>query len=265
MNENENIEIKSDTPGDNAPRKSGFRLWLENFIYHYKWHSIIAFVLMIAVVVCSVQMCQKESYDVYVMYAGSHEVKKVNEGGNLSEYVTMMNSLRSVCKDHDGDGNISVSLDTLYMLSDEEITKIEKELAEQNKQNGTDYSLSYEQLTRNNTTFRDRMTYSEYYLCILSEDIFNTYKSVDGFMRFMPLEKYVEDGVTVEYVEGSEGTAVYLKSTGFSSLPAFSALPENTVIALRVRSEISAHFTSEENKELYRRSEDMLRAILNYK
>lgn len=265
MNENENTEIKSDTGAENPAKKSGIRLWFENFFYHYKWHTVIAFVLLLAVVVSSVQMCQKESYDVYVMYAGGYEVKKVNEGGNVSEYVTMMNSIRSVTEDFDGDGKVSVSLDALYMLSEAEIKKIEKELAEQNKNDGTDYSLSYEQLSRNNNTFRDRMLYSEYYLCLLSEDIFNTYKSVDGFMRFMPLAKYVEEGKTVEYVEGSEGTAVYLRSTGFAALPALVNLPENTVIALRVRSEVSAHFSDKENKELYRRSEELLKRMINYR
>ena len=264
MNENENMEIKSDTGVKNAPQKSSLRLWLENFFYHYKWHSIIALVLVIAVVVSSVQMCQKEEYDVYVMYAGGYEVKKVNEGGNVSEYVTLMNSIRSVSEDFDGDGNVSVSLDTLYMLSEDEIRTIEKELAEQNAKDGTDYSLSYEQLSRNNTTFRDRMMYSEYYLCLLSEDIFNTYKSVDGFMRFMPLGKYVAEGVDLEYVEGSEGTAIYLKSTAFSQLPALSSLPDNTVIALRVKSAISAHFSDKENDELYRRSEELLKSMLAY-
>ena len=264
MNENENIEVKSDTGVENTPKKGKFRLWLENFFYHYKWHSIIAAVLLFAVVISSVQMCQKESYDVYVMYAGGYEVKKVNEGGNVSEYVTMMNSLRSVSEDFDGDGNVSVSLDTLYMLSEAEIKRIEKELAEQNAKEGTDYSLSYEQLSRNNTTFRDRMMYSEYYLCLLSEDIFNTYKSVEGFMRFMPLDKYIDEGRELKYVDGSEGTAIYLNSTGFSKLPALSSLPENTVIALRVKSAVSAHFSDKENAELYRRSEELLKSILNY-
>lgn len=261
MNGNENMEQRSDTGSPKSP----FRLWIENFFYHYKWHSVIALVLLVAVVVCSVQMCAKESYDVYVMYAGGYEVKKVSgSDGNMSEYATLMNSIRSVTEDFDGDGKVSVSLDALYMLSEEEIREIEKELAEQNEKEGTDYSLSYSQLSQNNNVFRDRMLYSEYYLCLLSEGIYNTYKSVDGFMRFMPLEKYLEEGAAVEYVEGSEGTAVYLKSTGFAKLPALRDLPEDTVIALRVRSEVSAHFGDEENKEIYRRSEELLRRMLNY-
>ena len=137
MEENKNSSEKFDTgapvsenTNSNEVKKGPFRLWIENFFYHYKWHTaVVAFILIIAIV-CSVQMCQREEYDIYVLYAGGHSVSKTAEGGDISEYVSIMSEIKGVSADFDGDGKVNVSLDTLYMLSEEEIDMIEKELEE---------------------------------------------------------------------------------------------------------------------------------------
>ena len=253
----ENNDSKSST-------KSPFKLWFENFIYHYKWHTIVAIILIITISICSFQMCSKSSFDAYVLYAGSKNVSKIADSGDVSEYVTLSTSIKRAVEDFDGDGNVSLSLDTLYMLSDEQIAEIEKELEEKNEEEKEDFTLSYSQLAENNNVFRDRMLYSEYYVCLLSLDLYEAYKEVDGAMRFVALDKYVESGSSVKYVEGSKNTAVYLNSTGFSSLPGVSVLPEDTVIVLRARSEISAHFSRKDNAKIYERSEKVVEKILNY-
>ena len=80
---------------------------IDNFFYHYKWHTaVVAFILIIAIV-CSVQMCQREEYDVYVLYAGGYSVSKTAEGGDMSEYVSIMSEIKGVSADFDGDGKIS--------------------------------------------------------------------------------------------------------------------------------------------------------------
>lgn len=269
MEENKNSSEKFDTgapvsenTNSNEVKKRPFRLWLENFFYHYKWHTaVVAFILIIAIV-CSVQMCQREEYDIYVLYAGGHSVSKTAEGGDISEYVSIMSEIKGVSADFDGDGKVNVSLDTLYMLSEEEIDMIEKELEEAGKE-GEGYSINYAQLAENNTVFRDRMLYSEYYVCLISSSLFEAYREVDGYQRFVPLTAYLGDESEAELLEGSNNAAVYLKSTSFGKLPAMSKLPDDTVIVLRAMSEVSAHFGNKENRELYRRSEELIKRILN--
>ncbi len=266
-NKNNSEEFDTGTPvSENTAvseiKKSPFRLWLENFFYHYKWHTAVVAFLLIIAIVCSVQMCSREEFDVYVMYAGSHSVGKTSEGGDVSEHVKIMTELKGVAKDYDGDGKVSVSLDTLYMLSEAEIAKIEEELAASGK-DGESYSINYAQLAENNSVFRDRMLYSEYYVCLLSKSLFEAYREVDGYQRFMPLTSYLDEGSTAEFVEGSENAAIYLKSTAFGNLPAMSKLPDDTVIVLRAMSEVSAHFGNKENRENYRRSEELIKNMLN--
>lgn len=269
MEENKDKSEKLDTgtpvsenDSTECAKKSFLRLKLENFFYHYKWHTAVVAFLLIIAIVCSLQMCSKEQFDVYVLYAGSHNVSKIAEDGDLSEYVSIITELKDAAKDYDEDGKVSVSLDTLYMLSEEEIEKIEEEIQQSGK-DGEGLSLNYAQLAENNSVFRDRMLYSEYYVCLLSESLFEAYREIDGYQRFVPLTPYLKDGSAAEFVIGSQDAAVYLKSTSLGNMPAMSKLPDDTVIVLRAMSEVSAHFGNKENRELYRRSEELIKSILN--
>ena len=106
--------------------KGKFGTWLENFLYHYKWHTIVALFLIVTITICSVQMCSKDSYDVYVMYAGSRDIKSMKNEGDVSEFSKVYKSLTEVTEDFDGNGENMPSLEALYMLSSEEIKKIEE-------------------------------------------------------------------------------------------------------------------------------------------
>ena len=44
--------------------KSPFLKKFENFMYHYKWHTVAALLIIFAVIVCTVQMCSRESGDI---------------------------------------------------------------------------------------------------------------------------------------------------------------------------------------------------------
>ena len=44
--------------------------WLENYWYHYKWHTLIVAFFVIMLTVMGVQMCSREDNDIYIIYAG---------------------------------------------------------------------------------------------------------------------------------------------------------------------------------------------------
>ena len=53
---------------------SPFLSWLENFWYHYKWHTIAALFVLLVTVVMIVNCARREKYDVYILYAGDKAV-----------------------------------------------------------------------------------------------------------------------------------------------------------------------------------------------
>ena len=55
---------------DVAVEKSRFLLWLENYWYHYKWHTIVALFFAFTLLFCLVQCVKKEEADLLVVVAG---------------------------------------------------------------------------------------------------------------------------------------------------------------------------------------------------
>ena len=234
--------------------KKSFLDWLDNFWYHYKWHSIIALFLVFTIVICSLQMCSKESYDVHILYSGNHEINRHGEGGNIPEYSAMLSSLERAASDFDENGEIKVTLKDLFMLSDEEIKKIE---------NGDkEYEVNYALINENKEILRDTVMYSSYYACLISPAVYEQYKTIDGVEIFAPLNQLVNDGVTVEYYSES---AVYLSSTAFYSLPGISSLPADTLVVLKNPSVFASHFNKNDTQRDYERGKATVAKILNYK
>lgn len=242
-------------------KKGRFAGWLENYFYHYKWHTLAAIFVIIAVLVCSIQMCSKESVDVYIMYAGQRDIKSIRLENDVQEYTKVQKSLSEAVRDFDEDGSVNISLEALYMLSNDEILKIEEEIAEK-KANGEEVEeINLSVLVENNQIFKEKVLYSEYYVCILSESLYNAYKVVEGVKIFVPLESFVKKGGSVSYLDDS---AIYLNSLDFGKLPGLSQMPDDTVVALRSMSAVSAHFNKKDNEELYERSKEVIENILNY-
>jgi hypothetical protein len=244
---NENSTEKSSSP-------KGFLPWLDNFWYHYKWHSIVCLFLIFALTVCSVQMCQKESFDVYVLYAGSYEVERQSSTADMPEYQKTKSSLSRVCDDFNDDGKVSLSFKDLFILSEEEIKE------HQNKNDGTE--INYTLLSQNMEILRDTMVYSSYYLCFVSPSVYEGYKAFQNVNMFASLSQYVNEGVEVSYYADD---AVYLASTGFYNLPGFSEFPSDTLVCLRNLSDYTLSMNKKSAKAHFGAAEDVLEKILNYK
>lgn len=221
---------------------------VENFFYHYKWHTVIALVLIFAITVCSVQMCSKESYDVYIMYAGSREIKQRSEGGGISDYETAKTVLESAIPDINDDGEVLISFLPYLLLSSAEIEEIERE---------GEYEVNFNVISENTENFRHNVVYSDYYLCILSEGIYREFAKIDGVDIFAPLSPYVPEDMAVDYLDER---AIRLSSTPLASQPVFREL-ENTVICLRQRSEFASN-VDRQSRAHYAAAEEALRALL---
>ena len=239
---------------DTGAKAKGFLPWLDNFWYHYKWHSIVALFLVFALTICSVQMCQKESYDVYVLYAGSYEIERQSSTADMPEYQKVKSSLTRVSLDFNDDGKVSLSLKDLFILSEEEI------IEHQNKNDGTE--INYTLLSQNMEILRDTMVYSSYYLCFISPSVYEDYKAFQNVNMFSSLSKYVHDGVEVEYYAEN---AVYLSSTGFYNLPGFCNFPSDTLVCLRSLSDYTLSMNKKSATKHFEAAEEVLSKILNYK
>lgn len=243
--ENEKID------GEGAGLKAGILSKIENFWYHYKWHSIIALFLIFTVTVCTLQMCDKEKYDVNVLYAGGHAFSRENDGADYSEYQKILTDMRSFTKDHDGDGKVSVSFRDLYTPTEDELREAEDDVY---------YSRYYE----DKQILASTMMAGDYFLCFFSPEVFESYAKVEGggVGIFASLSALLPKDADVEYYNGYD-TAIKLSSLEIYSLSGFSKMPEDTLVCIR-NTGFSTHLDDNKNERDFKRSLEMLVQMVSY-
>ena len=239
--------------GGDIKIRSPFLEKVENFWYHYKWHSLIALFLVLTVTVCSLQMCNRADDDLHVLYAGQSDIRQTASEG-LSDHSRLLSSLKQVTEDYDEDGKQLLNLLPLFLPSAEEIEEINARLEAE----GEGYEVQTYIVTENADQMEQLMVLSDYYLCFLSEANYLSYRnrSADFFVSLVPYA----DSAEVTYYEGRTD-AVYLHSTVFGSLPGFAELPEDTLICLRGVSEVARRANRKGSEKNFKSAEKTLRNI----
>lgn len=252
-------KYKSTAPEGGEEQRSKFSVWIENFWYHYKWHTVAVLFALLVLVVCTVQLCERESYDALVLYAGNKDISRTSQNGDVSEYSSLRTALKSVVDDFDGDGEKSVGLEALFWMSNEQIKEFQASKAPGDE-------LSYSVISSNHETLNNIMMSNEYFVCFMSEDLYEYYIGTeDGDDRFMPLDSLADTDTELRYYTDDKGNvhknAVYLSDTGFYSLPGVSDLPEDTVIVLRSMVVGASKSIKEEHED----ATELVQRIINFK
>lgn len=239
MENNEKLESSA------TYKKMSAAEWLDNYWYHYKWHTIVALFILIVGVICTLQMCSKTTYDGYVLYAGEHPIDNTSSD---SSYHTMISAFKLVCEDYDENGTVSPVFKNLLVPSSEESGKL--------------IDKGYDKLISMNTEeYREIMAYSsEYYICFLSEDLFLSYDTPtsSGAYPLCDLEQYLPEGSDAQMISPR---GIYLSSTDFYKLAGINELPEDTVICLKAKLKLPGASGAD---EAFESSVDMLKKILAY-
>ena len=237
-----------------ASIKSPIVTKLENFWYHYKWHSIIAAFLVIVLIVCSFQMCTRTTYDVHILYAGAYKLEKTSSDGDVSAYLGTVSSLKRVAQDFDGNGSTDVNLLDLFVMTNEEIAEFYRD------ENNAGKEINEIQIRDNTDTLESTLLFGNYYLCFLSEALFQKYEELHDGAIFADLSPYVAAGAEYEY---ASPRGIYIRSLDFYSMPYISELPDDTVVCIRRLSDVSGLFGGGEAAESHRRAEALIRELLS--
>ena len=238
----EHIEGVGEVTAPSTPKEK-----LTNFWYHYKWHSLVSLLLVFVIIICSLQFCKKESYDIYVFYAGSKSIGRTNENGNTAEIATINSSLKKIINDFDDNGEKNLNFSTYYFLSEEEMGKL-------------DASADYSYITNDRNTLSATLQHSEYYLCFISPAVYEEYNKNGELNMFLSLEEYASTYSALEYYAPN---AIKLSSTEFYKMPGISGLPEDTLICIKTPGALASK--SKEHKEYVNNAFATLENILNYK
>lgn len=231
--------------GNTSRDKKRFFVWLDNFWYHYKWHSLIALFLVFTVTVCTLQMCSKESYDIHILYAGSHAFSRQSTDGDTPEYVKAKRTLSNFVSDYDGNGEVNISFRDLFVPDNDKMSELSE----------AQYSRAFED--RNN--LGTLMVSGNHYLCFISAEVYENYKDTG---RLVNIKALLPNMTNLKYYDDT-GMAIRLSNTDFASLSGFSSLPSDTLICLRSVN-FSTHLNKKSNQKAYLRAEETLIKILSY-
>ena len=228
----------------------GFTARLENFWYHYKWHTIVAIFVLIVVTVCTVQCATNTKYDVQVLYAGDHVFGRTSSDGSYPEHVKMSTTLADFADDYDGNGETNVTFLDLCVINDEEYENMEN-------------APTLTRVQEDTTTLGQNMSSGQYYICFLSERLFKQYSEGEKNQgRFAKIEDYVAEDREYDYVSEY---GIRLSSLDIKGLPGFSGIDaENTVVCIRNIDALSLMVNKKESEQNFANAEDMLRALLSY-
>ena len=241
-----------------AERKHGkVYLWFDNFWYHHKWKTLICLFLAVVVLVCTVQMLQKESSgDIMVLMAGPY---------NIANDQTAYNDLRACLarylpRDYDENGKKQVDLDPHAIYSAEQIEALKQTKDEYGNPvqiNTAANSQNYEHYNRrmmlgeSSVVFLDPWLYEQLAANKKGEylmDIVQTFgKEPVGAKTF---EK---DGVMHVYGVRLGDTALYRNNKAISNV-----LPADTMVCLLAPYLMS----SSSDPEVYQNAKDFYAALV---
>ncbi len=204
MNGNEKL-------GDNAIRTdSKVAKWLENFWYHYKWPTIIVCFFAIVIMVCTVQMCNKKSYDVSIVYAGPYQMAQNKD----SDVKSVMNFVMP--KDFDGDGEKSVNLISYMIYTKEQIEKTEAESSQ---------IIDRAYISNENQSFFNYAS-TEAGICFLDPSLYQTLKDSDRLVSVTATLGYEPVGLI-------DDNGVKLSETGlYAEYAVLREMPSDTVVCM---------------------------------
>ena len=222
--------------------------WLDNFWYHYKWVVILIVFFAVSIGIMTFQLIEKDSFDAVVLYTGP-QMPTANQTRDME------NAFSSVLPgDYDGDNKKSVSVNALFLMTDEQL---------ENKQYTVDESgnaifINTSEMVKTKEQFSTQIFVGEALVCVLDPAWYDLANSKSAFVPLSELG-YTADGS--EYDEN----ALYLKKTAFGSyFDAFDFLPDDTLICLRKQSTASSLKDDKEEAKRYDYNRELFKNILNF-
>ena len=193
-----------------------FFSWLDNYWYHYKWPTIIAAFFLIVVLICTVQACNKDDYDLTVVYAGRASLtstQKENVRAAIESYAPRANGHKD---------DIAVGFNAYNILSKDQITEMRGQIGEDGKEVFVDNSF----YTTEYDTYSDYINTGDCAVLLLESWEYEALAAADRLMPFSEIYGYTPEGAISDYGVRLGDTKIY------AEYDVMKVLPEDTVICI---------------------------------
>ena len=231
--------------------KGRFLSWLDNFWYHYKWHTVAVCFVLLILLVCFVQCGSRETGDVTFAYAGDCNMTQ-------SEYRAFVDSLDALALKKEGeDGTVTVVLNNYAVYTEAEEEKLRALYKDKDGNfDNLAFQNAWQQSKSNLQTFGDLVMSGQTALYFVSESVYK-YQNLEKLAA--PLSDYFETPPAAAY---GDGYAIRLADTEFYKYyEALHFLPENTLVVLTK----PYIFGTTSDETTYQYFEDLFLGVVNFK
>ena len=244
------MEDREKMPEVEIKAKSRFLTKLENYWYHYKWHTIIAGIAAIILIVCMWQVNTTKKHDVIIVYAGPNCLSTTE----IKELEEIINAALPYDKDGNGDKSAAMSMYQIYSAE-----QIEKQNAETDA-TGAHMTVDTSRNTEQYSAYNSYMMTGSSSICFLDPWLYEQTLSNSQGSYIRPLYEVFGEG---NLPKGSleDGYGVRLGDTDFyKNNEVVQRLNPDTVVCFR-----SSHILGQSsNDKHYQYEEAVFRALLTY-
>ena len=229
--------------------KGKFALWLENYWYYYKFHTLVGLFIIFVVTVCCVQCATKETGDLTVTFAGSYTF----QGEEREAFMDAINAVSP--KDEKSGDRLTVSLSSYSIYNEEELKKLYTN-PETGVRDDAGYNMAKGYNLEQLEAFGTFLKTGESPVLFVSEFVFDQRKLSE---LCVPLSELYGENIPAS---ACSEYAIRLGDTEFYQYyAAVQVLPADTLLVLAKPFYMGA--TS--NKEVYARYEQLFRNIVDFK
>ena len=224
--------------------------WLDNDWYHYKWLTLAILFFAFCGTVIIVQTVTKTTPDCPILYGGpcSLTPNQTKELENAFTYI--------VPSDFNGDGEKTVELRPIVLMTKEQLAAAESEAAA----NSSVLIYSTKALADNKTGFTTQLFSGENIICLLDPEQYKDAHESGGFAKLSDLfgENNIPDCAY-------DDCALKFSETGFAKFfTASEFLPEDTLLCVRNMSINSVFKGKEKAEKDYNNQLEFYYAIVNF-
>lgn len=243
------MEDKEKMPDVEIKTRSKFLVWLENYWYHYKWHTIIAGVAIIILVVCMWQVTTTEKHDIIMVYAGPNCLSTAE----IRELEDAIGGILPSDKDGNGDKDAAFNMYQIYSAE-----QIEEKNAETDD-TGRHMTVDTVRNTNQFSSYNQYMMTGSSSVCFLDPWLYEQALGNREGSYIRPLSEVFSEGEMPTL--SNDGYGVRLGDTQlYKDFAVVRRLSPDTIVCLR-----SSHILGESsNDKHYQYETDVFRAILTY-
>ena len=235
-----------DTPAEDGTTVVQGNFW-DNFWYHHKWKTIILSVSLVVLLICTLQMCTQEDYDVFLMYAGPGYLTP-------NETRSAQDAVKQIMPDYNKDGNRGVMLSVFNYLNP---AQIEEKLA-QAEADGVDLSIDYLGNASVLEQYDMEVMAGESVIYLLDPALYESVRYAGGLIPLSEILETVPAAAIDEY-------GIRFADTDFAkTFSIFEELPEDTVLCIRRVSTMAIFKGQKKTERVHAYHVDLFRQMMAF-